>query len=558
MRHFWWDLFRLVTTDTVDNASYHVHIQLAQHAIRSHTIEDEPSAALVKAQDTLLQELVTGNGLKTGLHMEQLWQKFRPQLVPSVDRIAGYETLKALAHRFDATVFPLRAPIEDLARTREYLQFALRASLVEDVDVAGLIEAVSKAITPLRDAGDATASKAIFQAQFEAIYQFLRGRASRTDVSQLALLAGRPSGSEHDLVAHTAQSTPLQDSLVHLSSFACDAMTQASPSAVAGGLSSSLLGQLKQVGQVSLSELEQLRTELHAIGDAVATQAHVLCKDLTEDIARALRQQVVAWGDVGLPVEGLPALDIGLSAKNELGRDLVRYSVGCLLAYVPDRAFDPALKEQIQRRLIIARRDASTEKLRALQGFEQFFTGQTESMRIDLARWEIADVGNDAPELQIARPEKSQLNQLQGDFVRVIEIVRQADALVKDTSLAIDDSIMQNIALLVKRLAENYTAYRDLVIPAVQWLQCLWLGLKLVKQWHTQASRATQDNSPWSLVHRVASARAIDQLPSSISTLEGMRYVALARSVDSSKQILVETASSFFENLFLTWKDKVA
>ena len=503
LREFWWDLFRLATLPTIDNASYHVHIQLGWQAIENENVDDASSSALITTQRTLIQELSVGTSLTTGLHMERLWRSFRPRLVPSTNRISGYEQLKALADRFDVSIFPLRAPLDELARTREYLQFALRASLVEDVELEGLLAEVSKAITVLGETDDSISREAIFKTQFEAIYQQLRSVQVSSTKSQLALLSGRSSANEQDLIRQTAQDTPVQESLAQLSYFAFDAMTQIAPSAIAGGLSSSLLQRLDSIESVPLSELEQLRTELQVVGKIVAQQAHTLCDDQLHHIARALQEQLGACEDAGLHELGLAD---PVAGKEELGRKLLKYAAVMLLAYVPDRAFDPALKEQIQRQLIIARRGAQEGKLKALQNFEEFFSGRSESMRIGLARDDLSGIGEDRPELQIARPERSQLNQLQGDFNRIIEIVRGLEDFSKGDKNPVDANLMQNIALLAKRLAENYLAYRDVVVPVVQWLQCLWLGLAILQHDSSPTVDSSPESSPLSLIHAVATA----------------------------------------------------
>ena len=82
-------------------------------------------------------------------------------------------------------------------------------------------------------------------------------------------------------------------------------MTQIAPSAIAGGLSSSLLQRLDSIESVPLSELEQLRTELQVVGKIVAQQAPTLCDDQLHHIARALQEQLGACEDAGLHELGL-------------------------------------------------------------------------------------------------------------------------------------------------------------------------------------------------------------------------------------------------------------
>jgi midasin len=554
-RHFWWDLFRLVNETTVENAAYQVHVQLGRQSMKIEELHDQPSTALVQAQNCLLQELSMGTVMTTGAHMERLWAIFRPQLVHSMDRISAYQDLKALADRFDAMTFPLRAPLEDLTRTRDELQVVLRASLIEEVDVKTLVEEVSTAMSTMEQPTESSATTAIFQEQFEAIYQYLSHGETEFRSSKVALLAGRPVSDASSLSIGLFEDNPLQLYLHRLSVFAHDAMVQNSPSALTGGLASSLSMQLKNTSTVPLSQLGQLRTELDIVAKLVVSHAHILSEDYQQCVAEVLHQLLSTWKSNGLP----PLLNNPPASydSNTLGRELITYAISCLLAYVPDRAFDPALKEQIQRQLLAQRRNACIEKLQALQHFEQFLSGQDSSIRIKLLAQELHSIGEHSPALQIARPEKSQLNDLQGDFSRVIEIVRQLQAQVGSTDSIVGGSVMQNIELLVKRFSEKYLAYRDIVMPAVQWLQCLWLGLKITQRAERKPESVRTMPSIWESLHVVATAEDAGSLSNIATSWEGMAIIAFDRKIAGPRDATQYIVSDFFEELFVTWKDKV-
>ncbi|KIW02392.1 uncharacterized protein PV09_06212 [Verruconis gallopava] len=562
---FWWELFHFATIEQVDSASYQVYIQLGFRTLDEIEKNDKLSTALVSAQRRILEALHAETGLATGLNMETLWRLFKPEVAPSLRHLKVTQDLIEVANRFDASVFPLRAPLKDLAITRENLQHALQQTISDCVSIDLLLTELASAIDGLGQSTKFSSSAAIFRTQFEVVYQILLGSrscAAEHTMSRLGLLAGRSTAHECLSSISLTDLTSLRGSLARLSAYAHGTIIQQSPSAIMGGFAPSLTAALHEIWKVPLSDFEQLKIEMKFLAEVLSTHAFDMCVDQHQLVAKTFEKHLEAWRTQGLPdichiftqQDEPGGSQIGDGQK--LGRDLVTYAVSCILEYVPDKPFDPALKESIRRQLLMTRKNALQNKISALREFEQRFSGQTQSLRITLAEQEMQEEGDIVPALRIVRPEISQLTELSGDFARVLEVARGVQ-MAASKGDAVEDSMLSNIVLLTQRLQKRYVAYLDIIEPVVQWLQCLWLGATLLNQSsHLLTDKAEQEVSPWKQIFRLATSSSRNEDGIAIKSLEMIRYFALARRVDSTHDITSLTWN-FFDHLFLTWKNKM-
>jgi midasin len=139
----------------------------------------------------------------------------------------------------------------------------------------------------------------------------------------------------------------------------------------------------------------------------------------------------------------------------------------------------------------------------------------------------------------------------------VIEIAHRIEQQFENNDYGIDDSMLQNIDLLIQCLRSSYEAYQDFTMPAVQWLQCVWLGLVLFKQSTKDKLDDKKSPSTWNMLRAVASARNTGHLSGTAASLEGMQFVALAHKI-GNEQTLMPYVWDFFEDIYLTWKDKMS
>ncbi len=180
--------------------------------------------------------------------------------------------------------------------------------------------------------------------------------------------------------------------------------------------------------------------------------------------------------------------DRGFDRYTNASKAWVHFAIGSLLLYVPDKAFDPALKPFIQRQRHENRRTELEMKLQALRQAEELFTGQTTNSRIGLIEQELQKLGEAPSVPAIARPLVSELTRLQGEFSNLREsvILRRPEAemlpafIDGDVFAAQEVSLLRrNIAQIVDRLLNRFREYDDVTAPVVGLLHSLNIGFEL-------------------------------------------------------------------------------
>ncbi|ODA80032.1 hypothetical protein RJ55_02990 [Drechmeria coniospora] len=168
----------------------------------------------------------------------------------------------------------------------------------------------------------------------------------------------------------------------------------------------------------------------------------------------------------------------------------VHFSVGLIKLYVPDRAFDPQLRPKAELEFFDSLQTEIQGKILALKAFEQCFTGQSTSIRIELLEQELAELGPPPQQVQpVFRPERSELGRVQAEFSNILNTVtRQCLPPVLqflDSGPSGDDDgglqlVRENVKQLVDRLSSTrFEPYQDMTRPAVNALRCLLVGLSL-------------------------------------------------------------------------------
>ncbi|PBP24206.1 ATPase [Diplocarpon rosae] len=388
-----------------------------------------------------------------------------------------------------------------------------------------------------------------FVSQFEALRQFRTlenlGSGSTTEESvdaESVILADHPTTLEMQLSTSTPTSRLLQtvDYLLGPG----DGLTL-----VNDMFSVEMLGTLNKVSEVNLRSLKLLESELPFLGQKVAKASTSLSRDLVVDfnglLLNLIPSVVSAHGtdvassfaswcqSVSSAIEpGLIDLSLSnatvisyeqngvvpsVSAKHvqEVLNDYfgssvlsiiasrsqpdhrlqfsslawVSFAVGCITLYVPDRAFDPDKRQRLERQRHVEHRQDIQDKLSALRQFERLFSGQESNLRCQMLETELAELGEPPGVLQeIYRPEKSEMDQLQGEFGNLIKTVLGSN--LKDTLTAFflrsDEAGLQqiklaqhNIAQIIRRLSERFHAYNDLKSPVISMLRCLQIGLSM-------------------------------------------------------------------------------
>ncbi|PBP16626.1 ATPase [Diplocarpon rosae] len=387
-----------------------------------------------------------------------------------------------------------------------------------------------------------------FVSQFEALRQFRTlensrpGSTAENIDAESVMLADHPTILEMQLSTSTPTSRLLQTIDYLLGPGDCLNL-------VNDMFSVEILGRLNNVSEVNLRSLKLLESELPILGQRVAKASTTLSRDLVVDFNNLLFNLIVSvvsahgadvasnfasWCESVNSAIDPGLIDLSLSNATVISYEQnwvvpsvtakhvqevltghfsssvlsiiasrsqpdhrlqfsslawVSFAVGCITLYVPDRAFDPDKRQRLERQRHAEYRQDIQDKLSALRQFERLFSGQESNLRCQMLETELAELGEPPEVLQeIYRPEKSEIDQLQGEFGNLIKIVLGSD--IKDTLTAFflrsDEASLQqiklaqhNIAQIIRRLSERFHAYNDLKNPVISMLRCLQIGLSI-------------------------------------------------------------------------------
>ncbi|KAE9976099.1 hypothetical protein EG328_002315 [Venturia inaequalis] len=573
MQRFWWTLFHLVQSNRLEDAVYHVHVSLAQSNLSRLKEMCHDSEEFLNHQLVSLKKMDEANGLTTGKSMEIMWKQFRPRTVTSMEKLSSLLSLEALAERFDSQIFPLKASLAELCKIRDIFSKTIQMAMDEDAVIDDLIQELETSIgAPIEAPHDDTLDKAspYFAVEFETICQYfdlpgettLQGSHQMRDLySQMSLFGCRPTIG--GLAMSTPPSNSFQDVLASIDRYLGSGEAPYTPQAIRQNLSTSLIQRMAKVDKVHLSDIDQVQLELETLGQATSIGSDTICEDQLNKISLVQQDLAAELGNLG--IQSPHALQPGTSSASALNQSRlwISFALTCIFAYVPDRPFDPALQETIQRELLIQRKEGLRNKLQALDLFERSFSGQHRNLRYDVAEQELNSLPADAAELQIPRPKRSQLSVLQGEFNAVLQVARAVQEHFKTNQDLLDTSVNLNISQLVHRLRRNYRAYDDIVVPLIGFLRCLTVGLTLAEMANGSDGRET-GNSSNVLVSLMGLAGATDnyQMQQQSSTsLHNLTLLATAQNVekaDGGRPCFMEEAHNIFYRLYVAWKDKMA
>lgn len=172
-----------------------------------------------------------------------------------------------------------------------------------------------------------------------------------------------------------------------------------------------------------------------------------------------------------------------------IGQALTHISVAALTLMVPDKPFDPALLPHIEAERHERRRGELEAALEAQKQFNSRIAGQESNLVTRLLEQDLKELGEAPSVTLVARPEVPSLLRVQGDFALVIRTVLEGDVVDSLLQDAVPGSekfhaeaarLCTAIDRIVERLGQADRAYDDIVVPVVQLLQTLGLGVELL------------------------------------------------------------------------------
>ena len=616
---------QLATADTFDEARFLAHLSLGTDTLRN-ALELAPGVSEHSLLSTFLSEMTqsfnAGFKLSTGLSMELLWKAFRP--LPFRDEVAkdGAVELEQLAIRFDDLRWKTSASLKDLCNASMTLEKAYNIVKTTESSATELLGALATELATLesRVQDETPEAKPYFTEQFERLRQLQlissTDPAAREDESSrdLAMLADVPTKLGMASTACTQAGALLQSISLIVSKelYAWD-----------GRLMSSLWSKLQSLDSVSLGSMALLETEMPILGRTLASSTpEIVSNPLTRlnDILWQLVLEILGAHHDQLRDCGIKAFDqvlnhakdgattkwidcpsvidlqnaaevphvreiisghfipaLGAIISSKLVPEKSAYfsalawnhvSLGALKLYVPDKIFDPQIRPQIERESYEDMQNHLKGRVRALQAFEQNFTGQDTNARIELLEEEIKGLGPlPAATQPVFRPEKSELSGLHAEFTNVLKTVgnlslRPGASSLGDFEFSAEalHLVKENVMRLVNRLSSRFEAYQDMTQPTIGLLRCLSIGLSLCDA----SSREMVSPSTRELMQATpffgGSLRNLGESNATSRTFEFLDLMALHVAIHGLEEIQPALKQSIFEifhSLYDDWNKKL-
>ncbi|KZM18978.1 ATPase [Ascochyta rabiei] len=492
LRTMFWAFFALAKSSTFDRATFQTYLKMLSSS--TLTASDE-SHTLVQTLATVLSKQVATFGaevqLTTGLNMEPLWLHLKPNTPKSIAELEAILKLEALADRLDAVMWKSNLKADEMIQIRERFASSLQLVRREDVNPNELVTILDNAVRELEEGigeDDATITP-YFEEEFEGLCQFL-DVAGSTNVyalpssalvsarAKVALFARRPTKTATIDVGKADRST---DNFAKVYRHVGLVKERADPMALQSRFHIAMLSKLRGADEVQLTQLAQFETELQVLSQQIALDA----EKITKDQEKALETLYLnLWHPINNSIPGVLNASIKAPFKAN-GEEWIQLALVGLRSYVPNYPHDPALRPMIERKIFNEEKMNLLSALRALKQFQIDFTGQDTSLRIRQVEAAIEGMGEEPPVPAIARPEVSQLDELQGEFTNLLSIIQPLlNKTMSGKEAALDITLHQNVVRVIQRLTEGYRAYDDITDTVVGFLACLYIGLLLAKKEH--------------------------------------------------------------------------
>lgn len=621
---FWKRTFESLIAASFEEARFQAHLtQGSNLLLQGMSVLQEASDH--KLLSTLLgfleRDFVVGFKLSTGLSMEVLWQRLRPDPIADPQTLAQVIEMERLADRFDSLRWQTDADISTLRSIQDSMARVYAVIRTGKGDAAGLVKDLEAEISALeaKMGEHSSPHQPFFSSSFEGLRQALVLHQSCQNAAM------QPGSSDVDVLASipTASLMRLQ-CLKRTALQAVDYLLVQDSSEVHpwdGTLSKSLLLKYDAAVSASLHELRSLEVEMPIMGKALARASEALATDPLVKVERLLLKLVEAVlcvhdesfsGQVTamyqkllhvekkppspddgleswltqaelleLPGDRLPQhvnaifrkhfskalLALAASASGFQPRSAsasvawVRFALGCVELYVPDKIFDPHNRAQVEAEEYQELYEGLQKQIAALEAFELAFTGQRASLRAQLLAEEAEGLGQPPPVQPIYRPGGAELRSLQGEFNNVLNALIGSDVPATHLRSVISSSgedaaeelalVEQNVALLIGRLTSKFGAYQDLTMPLVSFLRCVRMGLSLGRGIGSRLQNEEGDSQPLVNVTPFLDGTVwkaeTETLP--IRTLEFLSFVQVVAAVEGLDKLPVSLRHSLHESL---------
>ncbi|KAH9903691.1 hypothetical protein F4778DRAFT_735131 [Xylariomycetidae sp. FL2044] len=503
---------------------------------------------------------VAGFKLTTGLAMETLWKALRPVPIQNTQLFDDVCRMEQLAARFDSVKWRTTASPKDLANIMKSFLSVYQMIRMGESNADGLLQTLEAELTRLDEnqVFESIAASPFLAKEFETLRQIsmldsVNSQPDSSSATDLALLSNLSLVRQMRLNSATETSRPLQsirnlfddNGETHWDSSISTEILSRLDSINLANLSS--LATIEQelpilAQQVALSSkvitedrLGKIRDQLwHILLAIVSTYDPSLGAAFSagyesEAASASFSHQGLSYdlngfipGAAALKVDGdstgavkdhmFPAFVALVTSKRDgaesrvyLAYAWIQFAVGLVKLFVPNRAFDPQLRPLLELRSYEELQANLQSHIEALREFERFTNCQSSSLRCEIVEEEIADLGEPPSSIQtVYRPQASELPQIQAEFNSLLKVVLDSDIGMvflqhcsgSDAATQQLQVTLENAKRISHRLSQKFRAYEDIVLPVVNIIHCLEIGLLLGKEAGTLAETQAATSAP--------------------------------------------------------------
>ncbi|KAK3110658.1 AAA ATPase midasin, partial [Teratosphaeriaceae sp. CCFEE 6253] len=559
-----------------------------------------------------------------------LWAALRLPTPRSMEQLHAIIAFEQIVHRFDQACGRFEQSVTNLTDTRMMFARTLKAAVANTASLGGLSEQLDTLLTASGTATGNASRMPHFAQAFESLSQhaallILAGHGVSDDhVTAVELLALRPTSQSILNVTKGISGYNVSGQLALLSRLLPLSSTTHGQANTHRPLSTILPG-IADVARVTLRDLGLLEAEISVLGHSFGRYAHLLVMDRVTALDCCLRRIVLHvltalashTSDTRLkamstrmlmefeseshhtitlsrpadytycdqdheaslaPVASAfntvlkhlisPAMDPVARLKQASGA-WTALGMVCLVLYLPQAPFDPALQPIIERDVHRqCLRDIGL-RLSALQTFRAAMTGEADSLRGQSLQEDVVQMGPEPVVDEVCRPTTSAISELQAEFDGLLRALPSAQQSLA-SQLAGDALLWTNLDQIRDRLHQQYRAYSDLTGPVIGFIDCMRLG----RHFAIDAEEAVQGNDAASLRNIIpfvgASLRDWSSEQALVLALDshlGERETLLALSVMAARTEVLGSAPTspalllaidhHFENIYDLWRSKL-
>ncbi|KAK3357586.1 hypothetical protein B0T25DRAFT_604507 [Lasiosphaeria hispida] len=486
---FWRRTFESLVASSFEEARFQAHLTQGSNLLQAGlaTLQEPGGHKMLSTiAEYLDRDFVVGFKLSTGLSMEALWNRLRPNPIPNEQTLAQVVEMERLADRFDSLRWKADASISALRSVQDSMAQVYAIIRTGKGDATSLVKDLQAEITILEAGLEQHTGE--HQPFFASSFEGLRQAIVLHQVSQNDAVL--PVSSDSDVLSNmpTAGLMRLQ-SLKRTPLQAVDyiLIQDSDVRPWSGVLSKSLLLKYDAASSASMQELSSLEVEMPIMGKALAGATEALTSSPLEKAERlllALMEEVVRAHDnscegrvkalyqellervdvshVNIPEVGIwlekadslkiheprwpqhladifrrhfckALMSLAAAAKGIEPRSAyisiawVQFSLACVKLFVPDKIFDPHHRAQVEAEEHREMDESLQQQIASLEAFELSFTGQQKSVRAQLLVEEAERLGEPPSVQSIYRPGDAELRGLQGEFNNVLNTLVKND-----------------------------------------------------------------------------------------------------------------------------------